>query len=296
MMRSHVFRATLVLASLTTACMEGTVNHLIGEPWPSADEPAAPLAGDAGDPPDAAAPPSPATGEGGGYGENADSSVADAGAPDGAGCVGTCDSFDDRTSLLGGAWTALKASGGGDASAASISSTEYESAPHSAHFHVDAQSSGTGVGATLTLTMPLPKAALSLDLDVKIVGNTGAFPGYVSVVQLALGSQYVGGVSATAGDEALDTFVTFPDGGTSQKVARPGAADAAWHHVHYEVSYDPTSGHVLITWDGSVLRSDAATTTYGQAPVPTSLTLTIGGLANRQVPAMDVYVDNLELR
>lgn len=212
------------------------------------------------------------------------SSAADSGVD---ACV-FCDDFDYRTTPQG-AWQEV--SGNVD-----ISGAEFVTSPHSAHFHSDAQSSGASFDA-LRVPIALDGNATSVDFDVKLVTDLSGAGGFINVMTFTVDGNYAGSASAAGGQGYFDYWVDFPDGGHIQPlVSTATGVDTDWHHVHYAIAYDSAAGRFAVSIDGTSLTDQTGLVTYGGAPDPTSYVLTIGLVTNGQLPAIDLYVDDVQVR
>jgi hypothetical protein len=231
--------------------------------------------------------PSDGGGDSDGGPRNADASA------DSEACPGFCDNFDDRSTPFLGDWTALWLSNGGLASNAFITPDQFRSPPHSAEFHSPASSGGAKVGVLLTKDIGLVDATLTLDFYVKLVGSGGDYTGYVNLVQIGLGDEYVGGLTALPTGENAD-YEKYADGGSVHTFGTLFGVDEDWHHVHYVAVYDTTeNGSLQVTWDGKTLLDATHVANYGAPPVPTSANVSLGAASEPPLPAIDVYIDNV---
>jgi hypothetical protein len=211
-------------------------------------------------------------------------------------CPGFCDNFDDRSTPFLGDWTALWILNGGDASNAFITPDQFWSRPHSAEFHSPASSNGEKVGVLLTKDIALVDATLTLDFYVKLTGSAGDYAGYVNLVQISSGEEYVGGVTALPNGENAD-YEKYAEGGSVHSFGTLFGVDEDWHHVHYVAVYDTTeNGSLHVTWDDQTLLDVTRVANYGAPPVPTSVRVSLGAAAQSPNPTIDVYIDNVVMQ
>jgi hypothetical protein len=233
---------------------------------------------------------------------HADGNAGDAG--DGAtpdSCPGFCDDFDDRSSPnVQGAWTAFQPPATG---IAEITGAQYKSPPHSAHFSLPRQSTGTNV-ATLGLTQSLPPShAFAVDFDFTVTYTPSEFAMYsfANTFNVAAGTDYAGAVGL--GDTADGSYAYFPfepDGGmaatqTTHNLGVIQSAPGSWRHLHFEETFDSSSGRVYLALDGTTSFEDTGVDTL-PASNPTTVGFTIGVGATGQTSAVDLYVDNVQIQ
>jgi hypothetical protein len=222
--------------------------------------------------------------------------AVDAGDGGDAACSGFCDNFDDRTTPQG-QWDDYNQSGNGVLTDMSITTDEFVSAPHSLHAHMPARASGGADAVYLSKQFPLTNGQMSIDFDMKVVGAMSGFTGFANLMELNLGGDYAGSITAGGdGDTVVDYWVNFPDGGHIQPLFDLGATGSGWHHFHYAALYDDTNGSILVTEDGNTYGNVTATVTYGLSPVPTSFIMTIGYTSQATLPVMDIYFDNVQVQ
>jgi len=235
-----------------------------------------------------------------------DVALADAGADAGGDgdaatvCTGFCDNFDNRTTVLG-AWDSVFTTGAGDTSNATITSAEFVSPTHALQFHLPARSSGASYD-TLNLSKVFPLSGkVSVDVDVKIVGAAAGFGGFANLIELTVGGNYAGSATLGGGGNVVfDYWVNYPDGGHEQPIFDSSGSglvvDTAWHHFHYDVVYDVTNGSLHATWDSRTVIDLTGIQTYGTAPVPAAYAVSIGYTDRPNLPAIDVYFDNVQVQ
>jgi hypothetical protein len=212
-------------------------------------------------------------------------------------CSGFCDNFDNRETVADG-WDALGTSGNGSASDLSISSTEFVSPPHSLHAHVAARTSGSADIANINKNLPLPGGSMSIDFDLKIVGSETGYGGFANLMELGLAGTYAGSITAGGGGNiAVDYWVNFVDGGSIQPESDLGPTDAAWHHFHYAMHYDPNDGSFVLAVDGVTIANVTGSNTFGTgAGIPSFFNMAIGYSSQPTMPALEVYFDNVQVQ